>query len=129
MIIQDGLTARADAALIRILHSNLLGNAWKFTSKAQVASIRFEASQSNTAERVFVVSDNGVGFDMAYADKLFSPFQRLHTETEFPGTGIGLSLVQRIIIRHGGKIWAKASPSRGAQFFFTLGDGNEQVNI
>ncbi len=129
VIIQDGLTARADAALIRILLSNLLGNAWKFTSKAQVASIRFEASQSNTAERVFVVSDNGVGFDMAYADKLFSPFQRLHTETEFPGTGIGLSLVQRIIIRHGGKIWAKASPSRGAQFFFTLGDGNEQVNI
>jgi len=126
VIIQDGLTAHADAALIRILLSNLLGNAWKFTSKTQAPSIRFEALRSNTAECVFVVSDNGIGFDMAYADKLFSPFQRLHTETEFPGTGIGLSLVQRIIIRHGGKIWAKASPDHGAQFFFTLGDGNEK---
>ncbi|MCE5255239.1 MAG: PAS domain S-box protein [Spirochaetaceae bacterium] len=126
--IQEGMTAYADEALIGIVLSNLLGNAWKFTAKTADATIRFQCEPVNNGERegekVFSISDNGIGFDMAYADKLFSPFQRLHTEAEFPGTGIGLSLVRRILSRHGGRIWVQAAPDQGAQFFFTLGGNN-----
>jgi light-regulated signal transduction histidine kinase (bacteriophytochrome) len=128
IFIQEGMTAHADSALMRIVLSNLLGNAWKFTSKNPSATIRFEILQSDTDKNVFVISDNGVGFDMAYVDKLFSPFQRLHSEEEFPGTGIGLSLVQRIVLRHGGKIWVKADVGAGAQFFFTIGDSNGKTD-
>jgi len=102
------------------LLANLLENAWKFTSSIPDARIRVESLDSE-GKTIYVVSDNGAGFDMAYVDKLFTPFQRLHTETEYPGSGIGLSIVRRIVARHGGQVWAKASPNEGAAFYFTLG--------
>jgi len=114
--ITDGLHATADAGLARTLLENLLGNAWKFTSKAAAARIEI----GTTDGRTFFVRDNGAGFDMARADKLFAPFQRLHTAEQFAGTGIGLANVQRIVRRHGGRIWAEAQPDKGATFFFTL---------
>ncbi|MFT3803902.1 MAG: ATP-binding protein [Burkholderiaceae bacterium] len=117
--VEDGLSAEGDARLLRVLLENLLDNAWKFTSKTPAARISFTAG-SESGHRVFAVSDNGVGFDMRYANKLFAPFQRLHRVTEFPGTGIGLATVQRIVGRHGGRIWAEAEPDRGATFRFIL---------
>lgn len=118
--IQPGMRALADKSLVRIAIYNLMGNAWKFTSRVPFPSIRFELSETG-GEKVFVMSDNGVGFDMAYAGKLFSPFQRLHAEKEYPGSGIGLSIVRRILSRHGGRIWVESSPGKGAAFYFTLG--------
>lgn len=118
-IIEPGLTVCGDTELLRVVMENLLGNAWKYTSKTPDARIEFGATQQGS-ERVYSVNDNGAGFDMAYADKLFSPFQRLHTEAEFPGTGIGLSIVRRIINRHGGRIWATGEVGKGATFYFTL---------
>ena len=119
--IADGLTARGDARLITIVLVNLLGNAWKYTAKRPEAQIAF--GQENKAnETVFYVRDNGAGFDMAYAGKLFAPFQRLHQDSEFEGTGIGLATAQRIVSRHGGRIWVEAAVDKGATFFFTLGD-------
>ncbi|HEX8536215.1 MAG TPA: CHASE3 domain-containing protein [Cystobacter sp.] len=117
--IQPGLLARGDPRLLRVLLENLLGNAWKFTSKRSGAHIEFF---SETVEGVpqYVVRDNGVGFDMAYASKLFSPFQRMHKPADFPGTGIGLATVQRIVHRHGGDISAQATRGAGATFRFTL---------
>jgi len=120
LIIQTGMKARADKALMEQLLANLLGNAWKFTSTIPDARIRFESMVSED-RTIYVVSDNGAGFNMAYVDKLFTPFQRLHTEEEYPGSGIGLSIVRRIAARHGGQVWAKASPNEGASFYFTLG--------
>ncbi len=117
--IADGLVAEADPGLIRALLENLLGNAWKFTAKTDAAAIAFEAAEA-AGETAFVVRDNGVGFDMAHADRLFAPFQRLHSEAEFPGTGIGLATVGRIVDRHGGRAWAEAAPGRGAAIFWTL---------
>jgi hypothetical protein len=111
--------AVGDPALLRAALSNLLGNAWKFTSKAAGASVEFGSSHSN-GHSTYFVRDNGAGFDMAYADKLFQPFQRLHGMREFPGNGIGLATVGRIIRRHGGRVWAEAVPGQGATFFFTL---------
>jgi PAS domain S-box-containing protein len=113
------LTANADAALIRIALENLLSNAWKFTGKRSVARIEFGAAEQNGLQSYFV-RDNGAGFDMAQAGKLFAPFQRLHPPSEFEGTGIGLATVQRIIRRHGGRVWAEAAVEKGATFYFTL---------
>jgi light-regulated signal transduction histidine kinase (bacteriophytochrome) len=120
--IEPGLHTEADPELLRVLLENLLGNAWKFTARAAdapAAQIEFGKS-TQAGERVYYVGDNGVGFDMAYADKLFSPFQRLHRVTEFAGFGIGLATVQRIVHRHGGRIWVSAVEGQGATFFFTL---------
>jgi two-component system NtrC family sensor kinase len=119
VLIQPGLQAEADPRLLRIVFENLLGNAWKFTRK--VLHPRVEVGRIQTADDpAFFVRDNGAGFAMSYADRLFRPFQRLHTETEFPGTGIGLATIQRIIDRHGGRAWAEGEVGRGASFYFTL---------
>jgi signal transduction histidine kinase len=117
--IRGGLTATGDADLLKVLFENLLGNAWKFTGMNPEATIEFGA-ESIGGTTAYFVRDNGTGFDMSYADKLFAPFQRLHLEKDFPGTGIGLSIVQRIVHRHNGKIWAEAAIGKGATFFFTL---------
>jgi light-regulated signal transduction histidine kinase (bacteriophytochrome) len=108
-----------DPHLLHIVMENLLSNAWKFTSKQEQPRIEF-GQKSHAGERTFYVRDNGVGFDMAYADKLFGVFQRLHSISEFPGTGVGLATVQRIIAIHGGRIWADSSVGMGATFYFTL---------
>jgi light-regulated signal transduction histidine kinase (bacteriophytochrome) len=99
---------------------NLLQNAWKFTSHHESATIEFGQVDQADGQRVFFISDDGAGFDMQYADQLFGPFQRLHTEQEFEGTGVGLATAQRIVHRHGGHIWAEAAIEHGATFFFTL---------
>ena len=117
--IADGSTVEGDARLLRVAMDNLLGNAWKFTGRRKKALIEF-GSQMMDGTKTYFVRDNGVGFNMAYADKLFVPFQRLHGTGEFPGTGIGLSIVQRVIRRHGGRIWAEAAVDAGATFYFTL---------
>jgi light-regulated signal transduction histidine kinase (bacteriophytochrome) len=117
--IASGLTTCGDARLLRVVLENLLGNAWKFTSQRSGARIEFFA-ESRDGRPHYCVRDNGVGFDMAYAGKLFSPFQRLHRVNDFPGTGIGLATVQRIVHRHGGDITAEAVPDGGATLRFTL---------
>jgi two-component system NtrC family sensor kinase len=117
VVIQPGLVMEGDEGLVRIVLENLFGNAFKFT--ARVPSARIELGYS-AGERAFYLRDNGVGFDMAYAGRLFSAFQRLHRESEYPGTGIGLATVQRIIQRHGGKIWAQSEVGQGTTFFWTL---------
>jgi DNA-binding response OmpR family regulator len=119
MVIEDQLLAEADCGLMRVVFENLLGNAWKFTAKAAEARIEVGTDQQEGVS-VFFVRDNGAGFNMSYAEKLFSPFQRLHTESEFPGTGIGLATVHRIIDRHGGRIWARSAENQGAAFYFTI---------
>jgi len=117
--IADGLEDSADPNLMRIALENLLGNAWKFTGKRSEAKIEFSSMKKN-GETVYFIRDNGAGFDMAYVDKLFAPFQRLHSMEEFPGTGIGLATVQRIMSRHGGKVWAEGQVNKGATVYFTL---------
>ena len=117
--VAPGLTARADAGLVRVVLTNLLGNAWKFTGgRPDPRIVVGRAGADDPA--VFFVRDNGAGFDMAYADKLFGAFQRLHAEHEFPGSGIGLATVQRIVHRHGGEAWAEGATGAGATFYFTL---------
>jgi PAS domain S-box-containing protein len=118
-MIQRSLDAEVDLPLARALVENLLGNAWKFTGNVSAARIEFGETEKE-GKRTFFVRDNGAGFDMAFANKLFSPFQRLHSVDEFPGTGIGLATVQRIVQRHGGRIWAEAAVDCGATFYFTL---------
>ncbi len=117
--VAPGITASADALLMRVALENLLGNAWKFTAKTPGAVIEFGARNIDGAPACFV-RDNGAGFEMAYVDKLFKPFQRLHRPDDFAGTGIGLATVHRIVQRHGGRIWAESAPGQGATFYFTL---------
>lgn len=120
VIIDDDLVAHGDPGLLRALLANLLGNAWKFTANTEAARVAFTARRDG-AVTIYTIRDNGAGFDMAYADRLFAPFQRLHTTAEFPGTGIGLATVQRIVDRHGGRIWAEGEIGKGAAFSWTLG--------
>ncbi|MFL6551262.1 MAG: sensor histidine kinase [Povalibacter sp.] len=117
--IESGLDVHGDTRLLRIALENLLDNAWKYTANAAAPHITV-GRETQGSGPVYFVRDNGVGFDMAYSAKLFGPFQRLHAESQFPGTGIGLVTVQRIVARHGGRIWAHAEPDRGATFYFTL---------
>ena len=117
--IEPDVTGLADASLVRIVLDNLIGNAWKFTSKRALAHIEFGQRRTD-GETVYYVRDDGAGFEMAYVHKLFGAFQRIHGQTEFPGIGIGLATTARIIHRHGGRIWAQGEPGKGATFFFTL---------
>jgi light-regulated signal transduction histidine kinase (bacteriophytochrome) len=117
--ITPDLMVQGDPHLLHIALENLISNAWKFTSKKEHAVIEF-GQQSKNKERTFYIRDNGSGFDMTYVNKLFGVFQRLHSVSDFPGTGVGLATVQRIITIHGGHIWAEAEEGKGATFFFTL---------
>ena len=119
--ITPGLQEMADPALARVLLQNLLGNAWKFTRRAAQAQVELTVEPTEPGKpTVYVVRDNGAGFDMTYAAKLFGAFQRMHTTAEFEGTGVGLATVTRIVERHGGRVWAEAAVDRGATFRFTL---------
>jgi PAS domain S-box-containing protein len=118
--IADDLQAEGDPRLLRAVLENLLGNAWKYTGKKPQAAISFTETRDSNGTLAYAIRDDGAGFDMQYASKLFGAFQRLHTPSEFPGTGIGLATVQRIIHRHGGQIWAESRLEKGACFFFTL---------
>jgi light-regulated signal transduction histidine kinase (bacteriophytochrome) len=118
--IAEGLTAEGDAQLLRVVLENLFGNAWKFTANRPRARIEFGALPQANGARTYFVRDDGAGFDMARASNLFTPFKRLHDQSEFRGTGIGLATVQRVIQRHQGKIWAEGVVNQGATFCFTL---------
>lgn len=118
--ITDGIVVSGDRQLLRTVIENLLKNAWKYTAKREQADILF-GTMDQEGKQVYFVRDNGAGFDMRYADRLFTPFQRMHRAEEFEGTGIGLATVQRIIHRHSGRIWAEAEENKGATFYFTLG--------
>jgi light-regulated signal transduction histidine kinase (bacteriophytochrome) len=120
VVVPQTLNARCDPALVEIVLDNLLRNAWKFTSKRSQARIEVGVVDSQKAPPVYFIRDDGAGFEMAQSGKLFGAFQRLHAESEFSGIGIGLATVQRIIQRHGGRIWAEGAVDRGATFFFTL---------
>ncbi len=120
-IIPDGLVADGDRRLLRVALENLLDNAWKFTARQPSARIELGAAPQPGGMPAYFVGDNGAGFDMTYVQKLFGAFQRLHSQGEFRGTGIGLATVQRIIQRHGGRIWAEATVGKGATFYFTFG--------
>jgi len=117
--IQKGLTVQGDARLLQVALQNLLDNAWKFTCRTENACIEFGVTETDE-KQVYFIRDNGAGFDMQYARKLFNPFQRLHSPDEFPGTGIGLATVQRVIKRHGGTIWTEGAVNQGATFYFTF---------
>lgn len=117
-MIQKEVTAEGDSQLLRIVLENLIGNAWKFTSRHSTARIEFGVLQLDMP--VYFVRDDGAGFDMSYAQKLFGAFQRLHTVVEFQGTGIGLATVQRIIHKHGGRVWAEGKIEQGATVYFTI---------
>jgi signal transduction histidine kinase len=118
-IVADGCTALADEGLICVVMENLLRNAWKYSSRKEPARIEFGCRQDGE-QTIFFVKDNGAGFDIRYTDRLFRPFQRLHSQADFPGTGIGLATVQRIIARHGGRVWATGALGQGAEFCFTI---------
>jgi light-regulated signal transduction histidine kinase (bacteriophytochrome) len=118
-VVQKGALAYGDPRLLRAVLENLLGNAWKFTRKRSRARVEFGATQQEE-QTIYFVRDNGAGFDMKYVDRLFVPFQRLHSTDEFSGNGIGLTIASRIINRHGGRIWAEGEVEKGATFYFTL---------
>jgi PAS domain S-box-containing protein len=118
-VIADGARVRGDQEMLRIALENLLDNAWKFTDKRQPAKIEFGVAEAD-GKKTFFIRDNGAGFNMAFADKLFQPFRRLHTDAEFPGIGIGLAIAHHIIKRHGGRMWAEGEVGKGATFSFTL---------
>lgn len=122
--ITAGLRCDADPRLLRIALENLLGNAWKFTRKAAHARIEV-GLELREGVRQYFVRDNGAGFDSAYAKDMFAPFRRLHAANEFPGTGVGLSIVQRVIRRHGGSVWAEGAVGQGATFYFTIPGADE----
>jgi light-regulated signal transduction histidine kinase (bacteriophytochrome) len=122
VLIEDSMLADGDPGLLHIIVENLLANAWKFTSKTDAARIEVGSYLDVRGEQTYFVRDNGAGFDSHSASKLFAPFQRQHAQSQFPGTGVGLATVQRIVHRHGGKIWADAVVDRGACFHFSLGD-------
>ena len=119
--VEPGLHAQGDARLLKQVLDNLLGNAWKFSAKQARTEITFGQQDGSQGDTVYFVRDNGAGFDMAYAEKLFGPFQRLHGVSEFAGTGIGLATVQQIVVRHGGSIRGESAVGCGATFYFTLG--------
>ncbi len=123
-IIAPDMIVEGDRTLLRVVLENLLGNAWKFTSKQPDARVEFGV-QDEGGRTVYSVRDNGAGFDMKHAGKLFGAFQRLHDGSEFPGSGIGLATVQRIVHRHGGQVWAKSAVGEGATFYFVVGAGGE----
>jgi light-regulated signal transduction histidine kinase (bacteriophytochrome) len=118
-VVDPNLRADGDSQLLRVVLDNLLRNAWKFTSKKPAARIELGRTGENGGT-TFFVADDGAGFDMAHSDLLFAPFQRLHRQSDFEGTGVGLATVQRIIHRHGGRLWAQGAVGSGATFYFTL---------
>lgn len=120
VVLDDGLEAYCDERLVRVVFENLLGNAWKFTRDTEGPRIEFGSTTGEDGRTVYFVRDNGAGFDMKYVERLFGAFQRLHSSSEFPGTGVGLATVQRIINRHGGRVWAEGEVGKGATFYFTL---------
>lgn len=123
LTVAPGLTARGDPGLLRVLMQNLLANAWKYSARTPGAEIEFGLIPLPSNEPAYFVRDNGAGFDMAFADRLFRPFNRLHHAEEYPGTGIGLATVARIVARHGGRVWAEAEKGKGATFYFVLDQG------
>ena len=127
--VQPALVASGDPALLKQLVDHLAGNAWKFSSKKDRAEMVVGSQPGPDGETVYFFRDNGAGFDMAHADKLFGIFQRLHVSSEFPGLGAGLATVQRIVLRHGGRVWAEAAPDQGATFYFTLGSGSQAARV
>ncbi|RZJ22653.1 MAG: hypothetical protein EOO54_11380 [Haliea sp.] len=122
LTVQDGLLVKGDPRLLQLVIDNLVGNAWKFSARQACRNITVGRQQAGDGENVYFVRDNGVGFDMAHAANLFGAFQRMHTQAEFAGTGVGLANVRRITSRHSGRIWAESQPGQGATFYFTLGN-------
>ncbi|MGD8572552.1 MAG: PAS domain S-box protein, partial [Gammaproteobacteria bacterium] len=123
--VQQDLSTRGDPTLMHAMLQNLLDNAWKYTANREHAKIRFYRDSTNGSSSTYCIEDNGTGFDMRYKDKIFQPFQRLHSDKEFEGTGIGLATVNRVITRHSGEIWATSTPGQGSHFYFRLQTSNK----